>query len=50
MIHHITAVSSILSTYRIEPYPNQTLETNFSKSTRQKLKVKVYSNRTRVTL
>ena len=27
------------------PYPNQILETNFSKTTRQKFKVKVFSHR-----
>ena len=32
------------------PYPNQILETNFSKNTRQKLKVKLYSVRARLTL
>ena len=32
------------------PYPNQTLKTNFSKTPRQKSKVKLYSDRTRLTL
>ena len=32
------------------PYPNQTLKTNFSKTTRQLLKDKSYSDRARLTL
>ena len=32
------------------PYSNQTSGTNFSKTTRQKLKVKVYSDRARLSL
>ena len=32
------------------PYPNQTLKTNFSKSPGQKLKVKLYSDRARLSL
>ena len=32
------------------PYPNQTFKTNFSKTTRQKLKVKLYSDRAWLTL
>ena len=34
-----TAVSPNLSTYRTEPYLNQTLKTDFAKTPRQKLKV-----------
>ena len=32
------------------PYSNQTLKTNFSKTTRQNLKVKLYSKRARLNL
>ena len=32
------------------PYPNQTLQTNFSKTTRQKLKVKLDSGRVMLVL
>ena len=32
------------------PYPNQNLKTNFSKTTRPKLKVKLYSDRAWLTL
>ena len=38
-------VSSNLSPYCIESYSNQTLKTNFSKTTQQKLKVNIYSYR-----
>ena len=34
----------------LSPYPNQTLKTNFSKNPRQKLKVKLYSDRAKLTL
>ena len=40
-----TAVSTNLF-----PYPNLTLKTNFSKTCRQKLKVKLYCDRARLTL
>ena len=45
-----TAVSSNLSPYRTVPYLYQTLKTNFAKTARQKLKVKLYSHRARLTL
>ena len=45
-----TAVSPNWSPYRTEPYLNQTLKTDFSNTTRQKLKVKLYSDRAMVTL
>ena len=45
--------STLLATpvsLNLSPYPNQTLEAHFSKTARQKLKVKLYSYRTRLTL
>ena len=46
----VTSVFLNLSTYRTEAYHNQTLKANFSKTLRQKFKVKLYSDRTRPTL
>ena len=45
-----SAVSPNLSTYRTEPYLNQTLKPNFSKTPRQKLKVNIYSCRVGLSL
>ena len=38
------------ATYHTEPYHYQTLMANFSKTTRQKLIVKLYSDKERLTL
>ena len=48
-----TAVSLNLSPYRTEPYTYQTYQTfknDFSITNRQKLKVKLYSERARLTV
>ena len=47
---HRTPVFPNLSPYRSVLYPNETLNTNFSKTSRQKLKLNIYSYRVNLAL
>ena len=48
--NYSTFAELVFVPYHTVPYPNQTLKANFSKTTRQKLKAKLYSDRASVTL